>query len=153
MNKKTGVVVVLLVLLVIVLAFFTIKLNGDNQTLREEITQEVESRPEITLNIKRQYKDNEHIFVGTLALPSPCHSYNAEIIAGEIPEIKLTTSEPEINTVCIQVVTYKDFKVSYSSENSDQEFKATLNGDEIGLNIFEVSPEDDIDSVELFLKG
>lgn len=153
MNKEQIIWSVIVLVIVILLVLTTTSIKGANPSARDNAIEEDMNRPDITLNVKHQYKDGEHAFVGTLDLPSTCHSFNAEIVDGEMPEIKLTVNDPEEGVVCIQVVTKKTWKVVYQSDGEDLEFKGTLNGDPFALNLFDIAEDQDIDTVELFIKG
>ena len=153
MNKQKTLLVLILLIAIVVSALLVIKQDNKINSPREELVEELEQRPEETLNLKHQYKDSEHVFVGQINLPTPCHSYNAVILDKEYPEIQISIMEPKEETSCIQVITEKSFKVSYKSNDPDLKFDASINGKKVNLNIFEISPNDDIDTVELFLKG
>lgn len=154
MNKKNIIYIVILAIIVILLALIatTVK-TEDKPSAREEAMEADRSRPETTINVKHQYKEGEHVFVGTFDLPTPCHGYNAEIVDGDVPTIALTTIPPEEGTTCVQVIEEVAFKVSYSSDNPNQEFYGTLDGEPVVLNIFELSAGEDIDSLDLYIKG
>jgi len=152
MNKATRISVALIVIIIIIWAVYAVGKDSADNTAREDIVTMEENRPEISINTKHQYKDGMHIFVGTLELPSPCHAFNAEIIEGNPFEVKITTSEPTDGQTCAQVITNRDFKVSYKT-SQDAQFFGTLNGEKVEFNLFEVSEDQDIDTVELYLKG
>lgn len=155
MKKNNIILIVVLIIVVIGISFVSINKNKvEDPSLREEILKQEEQRPEITLDVKHQYKNEEHVFVGSLELPTPCHSINSEIIKNEESlELKITTVEPVGDTMCIQVIADKTFKAIYKSANENEKFIGTLNGEKVNLNIFEVGPDDNIDDLELFLKG
>lgn len=159
MIKTRTILIITVVIIIIIFTGVTLTKESPESSLRETMIEELEEKPEETLSVKHQYKDGEHVFVGTIDLPTPCHSYNSEIIAEEaeggenMPEIKITISEPNADIICAQVIAEHDFKVTYKSDDPDLKFKATINGILVNLNIFEVSPQDNIDTIELFLKG
>lgn len=154
MSKKKIIYAIILAIVVILIGLITKTIKTDDKpSARDEAMEADRSRPEITINVKHQYKDGEHVFVGTFDLPTPCHGHNAEIVDGEIPTIALTTIPPEENSACIQVIEEVAFKVSYMSDNPEQEFYGTLDGEPVVLNIFELGPNEDIDSLELYIKG
>jgi hypothetical protein len=151
-NKNLIVSLVVIVVIIIIASLVSRNNNVENPTERDNAN--IEETEKETLNVKHQYKDGEHVFVGTLQLPTPCHSYNAEVVETENgPEIKITITEPAQDQVCAQVISEKDFKVTYKSDNPDLEFKYFVNGTEVNFNLFEVSPEENIDTFELFIKG
>ena len=157
MNKKQIIWSVIILVIIVLLVLITTTIRGENPGAREEINQESENRAELTINAKHQYKDGEHAFVGVLELPSPCHSFNAGIVDAKnedsMPEIELSINDPAEGEVCIQVVTERTWKVTYPSDDPELEFSASLNGEAVNLNLFEVPADQDIDTVELFIKG
>lgn len=155
MKKNNIILIVVLIIVVIGISFVSINKNKvEDPSLRDEIIEKEEQRPEITLDVKHQYKDGEHVFVGSLELPTPCHSINSEIVTNENGlELKVTTTAPAGDMMCVQVIADKTFKATYKSTNENEKFIGTLNGERVNLNIFEVGPDDNIDDLELFLKG
>jgi hypothetical protein len=119
--------------------------------LLPENTEEEFIKPTETINTKYQYKNGEHIFVGSLLLPTPCHSYNVEVKKNNNDtEIAITTkTEAEM---CAQVMSEKMFKVNFKGEASDSIF-VSLNGEVVNLNIFELPADQDINDIEIFIKG
>jgi len=151
----TIIVVIIAILLIGIFSSINAKEEAENPNSREE-AMENDNNDFENINTKHQYKDGEHVFVGTLNLPTPCNSFNAEVInheEGENPEIKLTVNDLVEGEICAQVITQKDFKITYVSDNPNQLFDVTLNGSPVELNLFEVSPDENIDTVELFIKG
>lgn len=106
----------------------------------------------ITIPVKHQYKDGEHRFIGTLELPSPCHSYSAEIEDGVVPNIALTISDPAEGQMCGQVIVDRTFDVRHVSPR-ETIFTASLNNEPVILNIFEVAADENIETIDLYLKG
>lgn len=153
MKKTLGVIILIIIIAIISLVVWGNKKTDTPQSPREEAIEESETRPEITINTKHQYKDGEHIFVGYVNVPTPCNDLSAEIVDGEVPEIKLTVSLPKEEEVCAEVITTKEFTVKYKSDNRDLKFKSTLNDEKVLLNLFEIEEDEDIYSVDLFIKG
>lgn len=144
--------VVIFVIILGLLFVFSRFLKTDNQS--EEIDIPEEDVMVGTLPVKHQYKDGEHVFVGNIELPTPCHSFNAEILTNENqnPVISVTITEPEPEVICAQVITERTFMVSLAGP-ADLVFDATVNGEPYELNIFEIGPDEDIESFEIFIKG
>jgi hypothetical protein len=158
MKKTISIIIVILLVIVIVMAVKSLLekepvTNSDNiSPERQEAIEEGDNRPEDTLNVKRQHIDGTHTFVGTIILPTPCNSYNAEVVSGNPAEIKITINELGPAETCIAVTDPRDFKVSYQAP-FEQEFIITINGTEYNLNLFEVPEDENIDTVELYIKG
>lgn len=154
MNKKTSLWIAIIIILILIgVAIYSSQKAKkiDYSSERNKAIEEVVQRPAITLNAKHQYRDGEHTFLGTLELPSPCHTYNAEVIPGEeLTEIALTYEAS--NQLCAQVITERQFRVSFSAEE-EVDVIATLNGETVNLNIFDVGPDEDLSEVEIFIKG
>lgn len=151
MTKKIVITLIALLLLVVAFTFYASNKDKNEMTAREEAVNNDE-RPEMNLITKHQYKDGEHAFIATLELPTPCHSFNAEVVDGDNPTINFTVSEPEEGRVCAQVITPKDAKVTYQGDEN-LEFNATVNGDPVNLLLYEIPADEDIDTAELFIKG
>lgn len=156
MQKTTITIIGVIVLILIAAALyasFTTKTTVP--TDREQAIKNDENEPDTTINVKHQYKDSEHAFVGLLDLPTPCHSFNAEVQSSENnhrANIALTITPPAEGVMCAQVIAPKTFKVTHKGAE-DMPFTATLNGEIVKLNVFEVGEDEDIDTVELFIKG
>jgi hypothetical protein len=153
MDKRIWISVV--VLLIIFFGGTALYKNAQNQDelqyTREEAIEDEVSRPKQTLNAKYQYKDGMHIFIGDITLPTPCHSYNAQVDQRDIEtEIVVTTTESD--EVCAQVTTQKQFKVQFEGQKDDL-IIASLNGEVVNLNIFEIPDDQDINEIEIDIKG
>jgi hypothetical protein len=153
MDKKIWITFIVFVVAVLSgTAYYKSNQEVSNATYtREDAIKDEVQRPKETINTKYQYKDGQHIFVGTLLLPTPCHSYNAEVDKRDNEtEIKVTTASSE--DMCIQQITERMFKVSFEGPE-DELIIASLNGEVVNLNIFEVPEDEDIDDIEVFIKG
>jgi hypothetical protein len=123
---------------------------NDRQYKVEEPVNSI-TRPTETLNARYQYKTGQHIFIGDLVLPNPCYTFNTEIIKRENEtEIAITTQST--GEMCIQVISEQMFKVSFEG-NPDDLIIASINGELVNLNIFEIPANEDIDEIEVFIKG
>ncbi|MFT5179524.1 MAG: hypothetical protein ACI9GH_000050 [Candidatus Paceibacteria bacterium] len=153
MNKKTIISILVILLLIVGFTFYSSTGSDNENTPREEAVQEDSNRPNINIITKHQYKDGEHAFVSTLDLPSPCHSFNAEVVdVDDKSEIKFNINDPDGGDGCVQVITPTDVKVTYTGPE-DRNFTATLNDELVTLNIFEIPVDQDIDTVKLFIKS
>jgi hypothetical protein len=156
MNKKTWTITVLVILVALtsVAIYSNYKANKiEIPTQRDQAIKDSVERPDVTINVKHQYKDGTHLYLGTFETPTPCYSYNAEIIKEENERIiSLTYSEPATDQICSQVVTEREFSVSFEGEDSESVI-ARLNGDLVNLNIFEVPDSQNINDFQIFIKG
>jgi hypothetical protein len=153
MNKKMTIGAVIILIIFVGLSLYA-KNKNDNQPdyRRMDALEEAQKRPDVTINAKHQYKDGQHTFLGSFEVPTPCHSYNAEVKRneGQLTEIALSYAVSE--EVCVQTVDEKQFKVTFEAPE-DEDVIATLNGVAVNFNIFEVGEDEDISKVELFIKG
>ncbi len=158
MNKKISFGVAVLIIAAFSFVLFYVNQKADKidySTERQKALEEAASRPSITIDTKHQYKDGKHIYFGYLEVPSPCYTHNVEIKKlPEITEIAITYSEDKSNDskVCAQVITQKTFKVSFEGR-IDEDIIATLNGETVNLNQFEIDLDENIDNADIFIKG
>jgi len=152
MNNKFlwGLLVVVAAVLIGAYVYNKDKQESLEQNRNQIITDEIQ-RPSVTINAKHQFKDGQHIFVGLVELPTPCHkiSTNVERVENETIINVNYSSEGEI---CTEVITEKEFKISFEGKVDDN-IIAKLNGELVNLNIFEVDPTKNIDEVKIFNKG
>jgi len=157
MSKKLSIVIVVLILLVFVGA--AIYTNHKAKTIdysseRQQAIEEAESRPDVTINTKHQYKNGQHIYVGTVEIPGGCYSAGVEVKkSADITEIALNYKDVSVpSQKCDDEVQERKFKVAFEG-SEDEEIIATLNGEAVNLNIFEVDPDENIDETDIFIKG
>lgn len=105
-------------------------------------------------DIKEEYKDSTYTFVGTVEVPTPCHNLESEVkqVSGSKYQIIVNTISPAEGVVCAQVMTNKDFKVTFKAL-ADAEITAVINGVEYELNRFVVPEGENIDTFKLEIKG
>jgi hypothetical protein len=120
-------------------------------TAREEAQQQDALMPTKTIQVKHQYKDGNHTFMGMIETPTPCYNVTAVILPGDVPEIKITTQE-QPDTICAQVISEKQFTVRFTGPE-DTQFLTTVNDEPVNMNQFDIDPDVDIESVEIFIKG
>jgi len=142
----------------LVIAIFSIGayLNNKNkqesldQNRQEAINSEIQ-RPSITVNVKHQFVEGIHTFVGVLELPTPCDKISSKVVKeqGEtiIDLVYASTSE-----ICAQVITEKEFTVTFAGEVNEN-IIARLNGELVNLNIYEIDSKQNIYEVKIFNKG
>jgi hypothetical protein len=150
-------------LLLILLAFATyVLINKDkiSEVPVDEVTNEdqlevIDESNLKSLVVKHQYKDGKHIFMGDVETGTPCYDISAiveDTQASTTKNIKITTTNNQGENDCTQVIDTKTFKVEYEG-SVDLKFIATLNGERMRLNRFDLAPEVNIDEFELFIKG
>ncbi len=130
--------------------------NKDKQKIIDQardaaITDQVQ-RPEITLNTKHQYKDGQHVFVGSVELPTPCYKITTEVTKEQNETILNISYASTSADVCAEVVTSKEFRVAFEGK-ADDIIIAKLNGELVNLNIFEIPVDKNIDDVKVYNKG
>ncbi len=158
MKKGVFIFVVLLIISILFIIFSLLKFQKNNKlepVSREEVQNITEEEPFESLVVKHQYKDNKHIFVGDLQLPTPCHEFEVKIEDTNDPNIKninFFTKQNNEQETCAQIVTPKAFRIEYTGPEN-LEFKAFIDKIPRRLNIFNLAPDVDIDEFELFIKG
>lgn len=153
--KKTLTIVVsaVVILLVIIGIIFSLRSNGGESKNDQNVPEIVDlNEGKIVVPAKHQYKDGSHRIIGTIELPSPCHSYSVEVEGGVVPNVAVTITNPPEDRQCAQVIVQRDFDVSYTGPK-EAIFTISINGQPASFNMFEIDPNDDIESVELFLKA
>lgn len=156
MNKKffTGILFLLIILFLVSAIYYNKNKASQDIDPRQNAISEEMQRSDTTINVKHQYKDGTHVYVGQVELPTPCHSYNVSGIQREedLVEIAIEISDPSTDDVCAQVIVQKTFRVSFQG-SEDIGVIASINGEIVNLNEFEVSPDKDIDDYQILIKG
>lgn len=157
-HSRTITVVSLLILVAIVVFGVTVYYSYFGST-EVEVVPEEEIEPGFVpdvVEVRHQFKDGAHIFVGEVAMPTPCDLLEADsVVQIREPEHDLLTLQFSVINeaeMCAQVITPARFKVT-AGAGEDAEVVATWNGKAIRLNLIEVGPEEDIDSFEVYIKG
>lgn len=148
--KKTILILVLVAIAIATIVFMIKARIAEAPTPRDEAIQQDEKRYAKTIDVKHQYKDGEHNFVGKIEVPTPCYVAVANIIDGQTPELRIETKDS--GEVCAQVVTDAVFVAKFKGDEN-KKFIATLNGEPVNLNLFEIDADQDINSVDIFIKG
>lgn len=154
MGKSTFVYLIIAVL--VIFGGAILYRNNQNQKIedsftREDVIEDIINRPTQTINSKYQYKDGVHNFVGNISVPTPCHLVDVEIIEQENEtEIAITTTASD--DVCVQIVSEKEFTTSFAGPQ-DRLIVASLNGEVVNLNLFEVPTDQEINSSTIDIKG
>ncbi len=108
------------------------------------------------ITAKHQFKNDVHTVVGEVDLPTPCYLLNTDSFV-EIKEPQSDKAIIQFTTInesdtCIQTITSARFKESFSASlNAD--ISATWNGKPVQLNLIEVSPDEDLEGFEIYIKG
>jgi hypothetical protein len=149
-------IIIIIVLAVVLLAISLFVQKFNSEKLEAPVIQDETVEENIMpITVRHQYKDGIHTIVGDLSLPTPCHSYNAVIEDTEddaVKNILVEYKEPEDGTGCVSVIEDVTFRVSTEGPE-DLKFNIFVNGEERRLNMFDLSPDVDIDEFELFIKG
>jgi len=154
MNKYLVIFLILFISLLSATYYFNNKKQSENLEIeRQELIEDFKDIPEITLNTKHQFKNGEHIFVPNIETPSPCHKISYEIRReNENTYVDLKISDPDPEVICAQVISQREVKIAIAGQKEDN-IIFTLNGEVVNLNVYEISPEKNIDEVEIFDKG
>lgn len=161
MTKKKLIVLVLLIVVLLVGVFLHNRYRANKTTEqindRQQAIEDVLQRSDITINTKHQYSDGVHVFLGTFETLTPCDSHSVKILERDgLKEIAISYQEAHDETgeslICDQVITERQFRVSFEGPE-DASVIATLNGDLVNLNIFEVREGENIEDVNIYIKG
>jgi hypothetical protein len=154
MNNKIffAVSIVFILMLIVVIFLNKNKVNQNDIVLPDDLQNEI--RPEITLDAKYQYKDGVHFFVGSVETPTPCYSVRTDINNdGAVKEINIIVQEPEDqDMMCSQVITEQSFRASFAGDRDDL-IIATLNGEIVNLNLFEINEAENLEDFIIYNKG
>ena len=103
---------------------------------------------------KHAYTNGVHTVAGEVPLPTPCHILDAvaNVSADKKTVVVALTSSVKTDEVCAQVITPARFKVTAKAAK-DAHISATLNGQEITLNLIEAGAGENLDNFELYIKG
>ena len=153
MDNKTfiGAVIVAVLFLVGAFAYNKNQAKIQIQDERQNAIQQEVQKPTETLNVKYQFKDGKHVYVGSVLLPTPCHALKSEVgTKPGVNEIIITTIVSQ--EVCAQVMTERLFRVETNFKPED-EFVPTLNGEAVNFNIFEIPADQNINDIQIPVKG
>ncbi len=108
----------------------------------------------IVITAKHAYRTGEHIIVGEIPLPTQCHILESKGIASADKKQVFFEFISTIKTgeVCAQSITPARFRVNVKADKPAR-LSATLNGQEVTLNLIEAGPNEDLENFELYLKG
>ncbi len=137
--NKTLLTVILVVIIIIGVVMW--QRSGDS-TLGEDngVPQPGEYVAPSTIDLTHQYRNGVHTYAGSLMMPTPCYDITTDaIVAESFPEqvtVSISVTGPSAGEVCAQVLTEKDFTVSFSaSANATVSFR--VNGATVGARVTE----------------
>ncbi len=158
-NKKGITVAVAIVVLVLIgIAFYSLYKNDSSTNTAPLADNSAPSQSTLAqiVTVKHQYKDGTHTYAGTIDLPTPCQRLTQSVVKDPTIKNKFTiafvvSNDPD-STVCAQVVTSRQFKVSFAGPQNAI-VGATLNGQALQWNVFDVGPNENLDSFQINIKG
>ena len=117
-------------------------------------TPDVPTTPRTVITAKHAYRKGEHIIVGELPLPTPCHILETKGIASADKKHIFIEFISSIKTgeTCVQTITPARFRTTVAGDKNAV-VSATLNGKEVTLNLIEAGPNEDLENFELYIKG
>ena len=117
-------------------------------------TKEVLITPKTTVTAKHAYQNGLHIIAGEVPLPTPCHILEASGTASADKKQVFVQLASSIKTgeTCAESITPARFKITVKAPSSAK-ISATLNGQEIILNLIEAGQDENLDNFELYIKG
>ena len=143
-QKNTWLLVGLFVVIVIALGtgiYFSVGKSDDTalpvvtQTSDEDIVDIVDQ----LILVEHFYENGEHIYTGSIEVPTPCHNIKSEVTVQEsFPErvnISLITVPPQDGRSCAQVVTDRVFTIRYKASETavGDNLSVTLDGKPIAF--------------------
>ena len=156
---KNTIIAIISLLVLLTVCFYGYEFVFKKPLVESPTDQAAEDLFTPTLDVKEQYKDGTYTFVGTVQVPSTCHSLKTDVSedatgGGTVSSytIAVTTVQPEEGVVCAQAVTERTFKVSVEAPEGSI-FKVTVDGKPYTLNRFEIPDDANIDTYQLELKG
>lgn len=155
--RKQSIYAIIIIVIILVLSVIFISLQKTTDKKAENNDRDTEEilEPEELIHIKHQYKNGIHTFAGDIIVDSDCSDrLDSKIIdSDEGPTLVFETVRNNPEAECVKepfkVYPYKLFHTS----GETTVYRATLNGVPVRLNVYEVSPDEDIDEVDLFIKG
>ncbi len=151
--KKTIITIVSLIVL-LTLVLYGYEFIFKKPAITSPTIDQNEEIPLSALDIKEQRVNETYTFVGTIAVPTPCHNLVSKIeqVSVDAYQIQVTTTPPAPGVMCAQVITDKNFKVSFDAPENI-EVTAFVDGVPYDLNRYVIPEGENIDTFELFIKG
>lgn len=116
------------------------------------------AQPQITqktvITAKHAYRNGEHIIAGEIPLSTPCDILESSATASGDGKSVLVQLVSSIKTgeSCPPSITPARFKVTAKAAKNAT-LSATLNGQEVTLNLIEAGPTENLDDFQLYIKG
>ncbi len=150
-NKVWNIVLTIIVLLALAFGIYYLVSRNDSDTAMQPAAGS--DYYVSVVQVKHQYKDGEHTYVGSLDLPNACYQLDSNIqkTGDASATINLMTSVDAEET-CAQTVTSRDFRLQTDGP-MNLTVTGMLNGKPVDLNLFEVPANQDIDEFEINVKG
>ena len=153
-NTKVAILIIALVAIVLIIyGFYNYsRSNKPGEILRVEDNSIIDDSYADIINVKHQYKNGTHTYVGELNLPTPCHILLTEIKKSGTGDNKVTVIfKSSSKDTCAQVITPRPFKVSFEGPEKVN-VTVSLDGDNIRFNIFEVSSNENLEDFDVNIK-
>jgi len=117
-------------------------------------TKEVLVTSKTTVTARHAYRNGAHIILGEVPLPTACHILEAfgTLLADTKQVFVELVSSIKTGETCLGNITPARFKVSVKARENTK-ITATLNGQEIILNLIEAGADENLDNFELYIKG
>lgn len=124
------------------------------ENIPAEERKDVVVTPKTVVTAKHAYRNGQHIIAGEIPLPTPCHLLESSVSVSADKQTVILTLVSSVKTgeICAQVITPARFKVTAKADRSAT-IVATLNGQDVTLNLIEAGPNEDLDDFDLYMKG
>jgi hypothetical protein len=122
--------------------------------VRGAVPADEQKEPLVILTAKHAFRDGMHTIVGEYDLPSPCHILDTRAVVspdGKNVTVDFTVTAPS-GEMCAQVITPTRYRVQFTApENAN--ISARVNGAPVILSLIEAGPNEDLENIELYIKG
>lgn len=153
MKNKTGYIITIIIGILFLILVYLVATNKPEEGLDGKVDENVIEEPAELIHVKHQYKDGTHIFAGDLIVDNDCSDRLEASVSDTGPTLVFETIDDNPDGPCtkeaFKTYPYKLFHVS----PEDTKYSGTVNGVPVRLNLYEISPDEDIDEVDLFIKG
>lgn len=112
-----------------------------------------------TINARHQFnaETGQHTLTGTTTVPTPCHKLETSVeIQESLPEqvvVNFSTDKPDTDQVCAQVITQRQFDVSFSASQDAEISGGNFDDDKLRLNIRSVQGAKTGTDTSIYSKG
>jgi hypothetical protein len=153
---KNTIIAIIALLVLLTVSFYGYEFVFKKPLVESPTANEQDDLLRPMMDVKQQYKNGTMTFVGNIDLPTPCHTFTADIAPSNSDNyrIDITTIAHKEGVVCAQVITPREFRVSTPVTSPDTAlFTLFVNGIEHTINAFEIPSDANIDDYKLELKG